>query len=351
MTQTAPTVTENAQRQKPARMEDVAKLAGVHSRTVADVLKGTGRVAPATREKVLGIAKSLNYVPNAAARALVTGRTGKVAILSGPLSDHFFSNAVQMLEDHLVGNGYEMMMLHTHREIGELMNATKASLVDGVIMLSINPLKEAFLRQCTLQQPCVLISTSKPDFVDHVLLDLRPAVGEALQLMLKAGRQRIAFLANDRSEEHRGMRMGAYLDGIHEAGRTPEIVDVNTHLSPGERVQALSRYFAEKGCPDAMICQNDETAIYTYRAVSGLGRRVPEDVLLVGCDGLPYMEFFDTPLSTISLPLNEICATAWQMLQARIAIPGGAIQEEVLQGRLVIRGSLLCPALAPISEL
>lgn len=102
----------------------------------------------------------------------------------------------------------------------------------------------------------------------------------------------------------------------------------------------IKAYIKANGCPDALLCQNDETAIYTYRAVIGLGYRLPDDTLLVGCDGLPYMEFFDPPLSTIALPTEEICVITSQFLQARIASPDLPIQKATLQGRLMVRKSL-----------
>ncbi|BCM88930.1 ribose operon repressor [Abditibacteriota bacterium] len=342
MTQAALTDTENVRPSKPATMEDVARLAGVHSRTVADALKGTGRVAPATRERVLRIAQELRYVPNAAGRALRTGRTGTVAIFSGPLNDLFNANMVHSLEFHLTANGYDIMLLHTRREVEDLVQAARVSLVDGFIVIGINHLAEEFLRLAgDTIQPHVFIGTTNPNFADHITLELRPAVEEALQLMLDAGRQRIAYVINNRDEaSHREVRMGTYLNVMKEANRIPEVIGVNTKTSPEDRIQAIKTYIEHNGCPDALLCQNDETAIYTFRALTGLGHRIPDDVLLVGCDGLPFMEFFEPPLSTIALPSEDICALAAQFLQQRMINPGLPVQQATLQGHLMVRKSL-----------
>ncbi len=334
---------ENEARQKPVTLAEMAKLAGVHSRTVSDVLKGTGRVAPATREKVLSIAKRLNYVPNAAARALATGRTGRVAVLSGPLNESFYANIVHLLETHLTSNDYEMTLLHTRRDAKELVQATQASLIDGVIVIGGAHLTEGFLRLLSgSSKPCVLIDTFSPDFMDHIMLDLRPAVDEALRVMLDAGRQRIAYVVNNRDEAAAGeIRMATYLKVMKSADHAPEIIDVNTQTRPEERIQAIKAYITSHGCPEGLLCQNDETAIYTYRAVIGLGYSLPEDVLLVGCDGLPYMEFFDPPLSTITLPTEEMCDIAAHFLQQRMVTPTIPIQQAILPGHLTVRKSLL----------
>ncbi|RYG59874.1 LacI family transcriptional regulator, partial [bacterium] len=196
-------MTENQGRHKPVTLEDIAKLAGVHSRTVADAIKGTGRVAAATREKVLQIAKELNYVPNAAARALATGRTNTVAVLSGPLNEYYFANTINLLETHLTAHSYDMMLLHTRREARDLLSATKVSMADGVIIIGINLLTEAFLQAKSPSQPCVLIDTTDDFKVDHIVLDFGPAIEEALDLMLHAGKKRLAYVANNVNDSAR----------------------------------------------------------------------------------------------------------------------------------------------------
>ena len=327
---------------KPVTLEQIAQKAGVASRTVSDALKGQGRVAAATRENVLRIARELNYVPNAAARALATGRTGTIAVLSGPLNESFYSNMVHQLGSHLTDNSYEMLLLPTQRSVQDLVSATQASALDGLIFVGVSHLLEEFvLLSGRHLRPCVLIDVANPDYVDHITLDLRPAVEEVLQLMLKAGRRRIAYVLNNLDENsHIEIRMATYLEQTENKGRTPEFISVNSELSSGERILWIKEYILANGCPDALFCQNDETAIYVYRALMELGKRIPDDVLLVGCDGLPMMEFFEPPLSTIAIPTEAVCATAVQFLQRRLEDPNIAVQGAMLPSHLIVRKSL-----------
>ncbi len=329
-------------RSKPVTLEQIAQKAGVASRTVSDALKGRGRVAATTREKVLRIAKELNYVPNAAARALATGRTGTIAVLSGPLNEAFYSNMVHQLGNHLTANGYEMLLLPTQRSVQDLVLATQASSVDGIIFVGVSHLLEEFVHLSERHlRPCVLIDITNPDYVDHITLDLRPAVEEVLQLMIRANRKRIVYILNNRDENsHLEVRMETYLKEMEKSGRVPEFINVDTHVSPAKRILAIKQHILSNGYPDALFCQNDETAIYTYRALMELGQRIPEDVLLAGCDGLPTMEFFEPPLSTIALPTEAVCATAVQFLQRRLDNPSITVQGAGLPGQLVVRKSL-----------
>lgn len=342
MPQTNKCMKEIETRFKPVTLEQIAQKAGVASRTVSDALKGQGRVAAATRENVLRIAREMNYVPNAAARALATGRTGTIAVLSGLLNESYYSNMVHQLGSHLTANGNEMLLLPTQRSVRDLVSATQASSVDGLVFVGVSHLLEEFVHLSERHlRPCVLIDIANPDYVDHITLDLRPAVEEVLQLMLNAGRKRIAYILNNRDENsHLEVRMGTYLKIMKNNGRVPEIINVNTHVSSAQQVSAIKNYILSNGCPDALFCQNDETAIYTYRALMELGKRIPDDVLLVGCDGLPMLEFFEPPLSTIALPAAQVCATAVQFLQQRLDEPGIAVQGAVLPGQLVVRKSL-----------
>lgn len=342
MPQTNQRMKEIEARSKPVTLEQIAQTAGVASRTVSDALKGQGRVAAATRANVLRIARELNYVPNAAARALATGRTGTIAVLSGPLNESFYSNMVHQLGSHLTANGYEMLLLPTERSIQDLVSATQASSVDGLIFIGVNHVLEEFVHLSERHlRPCVLIDIANPDYVDHITLDLRPAVKEVLQLMLELDRKRIVYIVNNRDENsHFEVRMETYLAEMEGSGRVAEFIDVDSHVNPKDRVMVIKQYLLSNGCPDALFCQNDETAIYAYRALMELGKRIPGDALLVGCDGLPIMEFFEPPLSTIALPTEAVCATAVQFLQRRLDDPSIAVQCAVLPGQLIVRKSL-----------
>ncbi|RYG64317.1 LacI family transcriptional regulator, partial [bacterium] len=150
-----------------------------------------------------------------------------------------------------------------------------------------------------------------------------------------------AYVANNVNDSARyEVRLKTYLAFLEKVGRPEEIIDLNTSVPAEERVQSIKNYITRHGCPDAILCQNDEGAIHTYQAVTGLGYRIPEDVLLVGCDGLPFLEYFGTPLSTIALPMEEICETASRFLQNRMAESDIPIQRAVVPAHLVVRKSL-----------
>ncbi len=323
---------------KRVTLQDIANAAGVHIMTVSNALGNKRSVAPETKARVLRIARELNYVPNAAARALATGRTGLIAVLSGTINEPYYANMVHFVEKQLNEDGYKPVLMRTPYEVKELIHATGNTAVDGAIAIDMHGLVEEFRVHSAI--PCVAIGTFNRSFVDCVTVDLSTGVAAALEHMLAAGRQHIAYLATVHymaSDEE--VRARTYLATMHKAGQKPRIINVNTGVfdEVGPRFKANIQ---KNGCPDALLCQNDETAMCAYRVLRDLGIRVPEDVLLVGCDGQLHMRYFDPPLSTIVQPMEEMCATAWQFLKNRMADPQLPIQHADLKSQLVVRESL-----------
>jgi DNA-binding LacI/PurR family transcriptional regulator len=320
-------------------MQDVADAAGVGLMTVSNALGNTRSVAPSTRERVLRIARELNYIPNNSARALAAGKTRIIAVVSGAINEPYYGQMVHLVESQIDADGYKLILLRRPHEVTDLINATGSVPVDGAIGIDMFHIDEKFRSHPAV--PCVSIGTYNQELMDSVFIDLSDAVREALQIMQQQGRQRLAYLVN---AHHLGLpdevRAHAYLDFMQSSGGEPEIIDV------GSSVELLGRerfrsYIKTHGCPQGLLCLNDELAIYAYSVMRDLGYRVPEDTLIVGCDGQRHMEYFETPLSTIAQPMEEATALAWQFLQERISDPTLPLQRTILKGRLIIRKSLM----------
>ena len=124
-----------SRRSKRVTLRDIAEVAGVHVMTVSDALNDTRNVAPATRARIKAIAREMNYVPNFAARALVTGRSGMIAVISGAMNEPYYANMVHVLEKYLMADEYQLLLLRTQREVQHLVNSAGAAAVDGAIAI------------------------------------------------------------------------------------------------------------------------------------------------------------------------------------------------------------------------
>ena len=334
------------QRSKPATLEDIARIAGVHRKTAGDALQGTGRVASATRENVRRIARELQYEPNLVARALVTGKTGRISILIGSLNEPYNVLVVQHLSSALTQNGYEAVIIQAHAYMPSAQTL-RSSFSDGMIVVGMQFVDRGVgTNGSTLGRsgepilPFVVIDAQRPRYMDHITLDVGPAVKEALHSMLASGRRRIAY-ANKHSlePEDQEVRYRTYMNLMSEAGYEPEIIIADELLPKEERIEQLKVYFQQHGAPGAIFCHNDQIAVFAYHALRELGYKVPKDTLLVGCDGIDYVSYFDTPLSTITMPWEEVGEMACQFLKRRIDEPSLPVQEHVIEGKLVVRQS------------
>ena len=336
-TKTEKTPKKRAPRPKRVTLRDIAEVAGVHVMTVSDALNDTRSVAPATRARIKEIAREMNYVPNSAARALVTGKTGIIAVLSGILSEPYYANIVHHLEDRISNAGLHMLVMRSQKEIEGVVNASIA--VDGIIAVD-RPLLVEELKSLP-KVPCVAIGTQQLPGIDNIIIDLSASVAEALRLMLAAGRERIAyFVTASIMEQDSEVRARVYRATMKAAHRAPEIINVGA-----DEIHVIERRFREyiqqHGAPDALFCQNDETAMCAFHVIKSLGYSVPGDMLLVGCDGQLHMKYFDPPLSTIIQPIEPICDAAWQLLQRRLNQPDLPLQSTVFEGELVVTASLV----------
>ena len=135
---------------KRVTLQDIADAAGVQKMAVSNALNGTRSVAPATRERIRRIADELNYIPNFAARALSQGRTGIIAVLSGPVNEFYYSTMVHLLEQRLRHDGFHLMLMHTPGEVRDLVQSTSNLGVDGAIAVDMLGWSTSFalIRRC-----------------------------------------------------------------------------------------------------------------------------------------------------------------------------------------------------------
>jgi len=130
----------------------------------------------------------------------------------------------------------------------------------------------------------------------------------------------------------------AYEEAMSEMGREPKLLVADQ--SSREDARLLVRDLVQTGeLPDALLCFNDEIAIGAYRGLREMGVRIPEDVALTGCDGIPDTAYFDQPITTIVQPADQLCRTAWLCLQKRLDEPDCRLQSHMLKGALQIRES------------
>lgn len=325
---------------RPTR-NDVARRAGVSGATVSLVLNERMDIpiAPGTRLRVKQAAKELGYRHNPLARALVTGRTHLITFFIPYLHRSYYANALYHLRQQSNRHHYDMVI----RELGyeEEIQPDEKRLhhwpVEGVFVfdgawlnLSIDP----FLAQGV---PVVSMGVSLYEHTDHVAIDLGAGARQAMEHLLEAGCRRIAY-ATLYFANPKDMRQVAYEAVIEKAGLSPEYIPLSRVGREGAW-EEITAYIRSNGRPDALFCHNDDVAIGAYAALCDLGIQIPEETAIVGCDGIEDTLYHRPALSTIVMPLEEMCRLAWEFFEKRMREPDIPIQRAVLPTRLEIRSS------------
>ena len=320
-------------------IKQIAKHVGVSPATASRVLSGRGAhlISEATRQRVWRAAEELDYHPNLAARSLVTGHTGIVALWMSELFTSFHARVVQLVEEHLHQQGYDTLIWCISRLSGTAWHGVGR--VDGILVHE----GAVYLQKVwkPLQRrgiPLVSMGAYALTDTDHVRIDLYQGATLAIRHLLEAGCRRIAYLVNAESRYVGEPRRDGYDRVMSAAGLPPEYI-IATDQSRAESSLAVRRAVQEHGLPDGIFCHNDEMAIGAYHGLRLLGVHVPDDVAIVGCDGIEDTEYLDVPLTTIRQPLEEMCRLGVEFLQKRIAEPHIERQSALLRPALVVRAS------------
>lgn len=336
-------------------MRDVADHAGVSVKTVSNVVNGFRHVSDATRGRVQRSLDELGYQLNTTARNLRAGRTGMIALAVPELRQAYFAELAGAVMRHAERHGLVVLIEQTldrpDRELAVLTGA-RSRLVDGVIFspLELGPDEVAGART---DLPMVLLGERVGDAgLDRVGTDNVTAAREAVAHLVAIGRRRIAAIGVH-PDEHVGsaaLRLAGYTAALAAAGlplRAKLLVTAGRWRR--DSGAAAARELLDRGgAPDAIFCFNDMLALGALRELLRSGVRVPDDIALAGFDDVEEARFATPPLTTVAPGIDEIAATAVEMLRERIA--GVAAPEprvRTSRHRLVVRASTVGAAAVP----
>lgn len=327
--------------------DDVARTAKVSGATVSRVLNGRHDeyVRSETRERVLHAVRELGYHPNHMGRALVTGRTGLVALWMDHLLTPFYSYVAHFFTNQASSHGYETTISLRNRRhpvtLGTNSPRVSSWPVDGIIAHEDDRRVRAYL--CLPKsRRTPIVSVGGVDFkipeVDYVGIDLKSGAIEAVRHLIRTGGRRVAMMIDGDFGHEGDERWKAYHEVMLDAGMEPELILTENQTRLAGR-SAIVSYVQQKGCPDSIFCYNDDLAISAFRGLRDLGIRIPDDVALIGCDGIEDAEYHDPAISSVVQPISAMCSLAWDCLERRLREPSCDLHQTVLKPELVLRES------------
>ena len=331
----------------PARLKDIATDLNLSVVTISKVLRDHPDIGPETRERVLKRMKEVNYRPNLAARALVTGRTYAIGLIVPDLVHPFFGQIAKALSNVLRGKGYSLVLSSSEddpeleqQEIDQLL----ARRVDVLVVASAQRDFESFRRMAEQKTPFVLIDRKFEGLPAHFVGVDDVEVGRiATQHLIDVGCGRIAHIGGPDVSTAAG-RLRGYREVLKSAGikERPEFILMREH---GDDAGAASGYAAMKALlevkprPDGLFCYNDPTAMGAMKAAMEAGLNVPNDLAIVGCGDVTYADFMRVPLTSVDQHSQEIGVRAAKVaLSIRESAPARP-KQVILKPTLVERAS------------
>jgi LacI family transcriptional regulator len=330
----------------PVTLEDIARALNVSKMTVSRAINNHPEISRATRERILAVAREMNYRPNQFARALTTNQSFLIGIVVPDLMHSYFAEICRGVETHARPAGYQNLICSTEEEPRKERDEVEALLsrTDGLIVASTMSGKEiSFYRQ-------LLEDGARVVLIDRVLNGLRCSavttddvqVGVlATEHLLHLGHRKIGHL--------RGPNVSTALQrlqGYRQALTTArlrfdkELVRDCGYTEP-DGYAAMKAWIASGNLPTAIFAANDPAAIGAMAAVNAAGLNVPDDVAFVGAGSIHYGDMLRVPLTTVGWSTTAMGQTAAELLldSIRNKHKAGRPQRIIIPPALVVRQS------------
>ncbi len=331
---------------RPARIKDVAALAGVSWKTVSNVVHDKPNVGQETRERVRAVIDQLGYQPDPAGRQLRRGRSDTVTLVVPEIGSPYFAALAHAMIEAARGHGLAVCIEETGgdpRIERQVAGSLRMRTFDGVIF---SPISADLASMQFLQRriPTVFLGEYiAGSDVDHLTYDSVSSVQEATRHLIETGRRRIAFLGAQRHRRNRtaDLRLAGYKAALEDAGiefSTDLVIPALTYQrEPGA---SGTRKFLRRRVPfEAIVCGNDLLAMGALFALRQCGLAVPDDVAVVGWDDIPDGRYSNPTLTTVSPDIEQLADMTVRALVRRMDNPSAAVEQHVPGHRLIIRES------------
>ncbi|MBA2666250.1 MAG: LacI family DNA-binding transcriptional regulator [Trueperaceae bacterium] len=334
-------------------MADVARVAGVSKQTVSRIVNEKGEASADTIRRVLEVIQELGYRPNGIARSLATRRTKTLGLVLSNLSNPYQAEIAEGAEATAAELGYDLFMSNAFRNAEKQERALEAfehKSVDGVIVFKPRMPEARLARLLGRHRGAVVIDRQVPHRIAGVIrTDLTVSMALAVEHLVRSGRQTIAlFPGLGRSDISL-----ALLDGFSTGLATHGLAFDEAHVVRGQTtveaaMEAVIGFLPEHPEVDAIVCNNDVVAVGVLHGCRELGRRVPEDIAVIGHGDMAYARLVTPALTTLHVDRFEIGRNAVRMLIDRMA-GRNLTTEIVIKPELVVRASAPGPEVAAIA--
>jgi len=333
-----------------ATLGDVAQRAGTSVATAGRALGGYGKVAAATRDRVVAAARQINYHPNALARSMKQRSTFTIGLIVGNICNSFFARIVRAVETAVIRNGYKVIVCDTDESIENELDHARTLLehrVDGIIVSptasETGALSRATKEIYGARMLTVFIDRAvKGAKIPTVVSDNVAAAHEATTHFIKLGHKRIGAVVGRRTLDSMTNRIEGYRRALLEHRITFDeslVIDaIDVGVEAGYR--ATKKLLERNRHPTALIVMNNLLVIGALNAIKEKGLIIPDDIALIGWDDFDAAPHLQKPLTVVEQPayaMGSIAAEQLMKMRSNEAVDPSL--HIVLKSTLIIRES------------
>ena len=323
-------------------IHDVAARAGVSKSLVSLALRQSPKVSPESRAAILKAAAELGYRTNAAARSLADSRSRTIGVLVLDLHNPIFAQILDGVQSEVRSHGYSVMLVTGNSdpttEQAELDKLLEFQ-IEGLILIS-HRMSNATVMQFSREVPISIITRSdiRDDNIATISNDDTYGAQLAVQHLAALGHRRIAHISGGNNTVAQDRERG-YIEAMRSAGLEEFTVVIPGAFSDMGGYEAARTALEAPDTPTALFVANDIAAVGAMAAVEESGRLVPEDISIVGYDGMALGAMRSLNLTTVAQPLTEMGRLGARALFQRLDTPHEASGHVAMSPTLIERGT------------
>jgi len=330
---------------KKPTMEDIAREVGVSKMTISKVFNGKPSVSSETREKVLAVAKRLNYKHNMIAGSMRSNKTNTIGLIISDSSFSFFPQVIKGIEDSAVRHGYSLLLCNTgsdHTTEKEKIDLLLSKRVDGLILAAstfISLEEVAYLS--SLETPFVYtVRIPMDEQVDYVANDNYCGAYMMIDYLARTGSRKIHFFNMKSVSTSANSRLEGYKKALdkHGIAYDESIVHRIDHSIEAGYAH-MKKLLCQPGVINTVFCGCDVIAVGVMQASLDMRFRIPEDVRVASYDDIEFAKYLQVPLTTVSQPKYDIGKKSVELLIKRINNPEKEPEAIILEPSLCVRRS------------
>ncbi len=334
---------------KKPTIKDIAKIAKVSNTAVSMALRGHTRISQETRQKILRIAKRLDYQPNFIARSLVIKKTNTIGLIITSILNPFYPELAKGIEDKAMELGYNIILCSTNYDLRlekYFINILRSKGVDGIIFSSVEA-RDPNIRPLIKDHfPFILVNRrihnpSLNKKIDYIVFDNFLGGYMAVEHLYQLGHRRIGIIAGDLKTSTAIERLEGAKNFFKKVGLTFEDrLMIDCSFSKELAYQGTKKFLSMKNPPTAISAQNDYMALGVREAILDSGLKIPEEMAFIGFDNISISALKGIEMTTIGQKKYEMGTLAVEVLVEKIEKRSPrAVTQITLEPEIIIRNS------------